>query len=161
MQRIELMNASTHDELSVSDTSGEVTEENSKELLPLEEELLLNKSENGGITSEEEEKMSGKGTDEGFETDPNKNDESAGYPTDDLSEEESQIQTEDNSFEGRSVKTSHNETKDTITSVPSSREEGQFDSAEMSNAGGFCLIICIAGTNTVKITIILKIVFKT
>ena len=103
MERIELMNMSTQDDLSMSDTSTDVSQEKSKELLPGEEGLLSGKGQNGGITSEEEEKQSV--TDEGLETDGNEtnekeNDNSAGYPSEDLSYKDSQIQTEDNSFEG-------------------------------------------------------------
>ena len=141
MERIELMNTFTQDDLSVSDTSADVSQEKSKELLPGEEELLSGKGQNGGITSEEEEKQSV--TDEGLETDRNEtnekeNDDSTGYPSEDLSDKDSQIQTEDNLFEGGSERTGYNENKDdTLTSIQSSREEGQFDSADISNAGGF------------------------
>ena len=117
----------------MSYTSADVSQEKSKE-------LLSDKGENGGITSEEERKQSV--TDEGLETDGNetnekKNDDSTGYPSEDLSNKDSQIQTEDNSFKGGCEKTEHNKTMDTLTSIQSSREEGQFDSADISNAGGF------------------------
>ena len=121
MERIDLKNKSTQDDLSVSDTSADVSQEKSKELLPGEEELLSGKGQNGGITSEEEEKQSV--TDEGLETDGNEtnekeNDDSTGYPSEDLSDKDSQIQTEDNSFEGGSERTGHNENKDdTLTSI--------------------------------------------
>ena len=120
------------------DTSADVSQEKSKELLPGEEELLSGKGQNGGIISEEEKQSV---TDEGLETDGNEtdekeNDDSTGYPSEDLSDKDSQI--EDNSFEGGSERTGHNENKDdTLTSIQSSREEGQFGSSDISNAGGF------------------------
>ena len=77
------------------DTSADVSQEKSKELLPGEEELLSGKGQNGGIISDKEEKQSV--TDKGLETDGNEtdekeNDNSTGYPSEDLSDKGSQIQ---------------------------------------------------------------------
>ena len=146
LKRIEIMNMSTQEEeVSVSDTSVDHSEDKSKELLNVQEELL---SDGNGITSEEEEKKSH--TDEGFETDANKHDDSAGSPS--KSDKETDLNTDDISFEGVTAKTLHNETIDMLTSIASSREEGQFDSAEISAMGGFCnyLYNSIAGRNMLK-----------
>ena len=109
LKRIELMNMSTQEEeVSVSDTSVDHSKDKSKELLNVQEELL---SDGNGITSEEEEKKSH--TDEGFETDANKHDDSAGSPSE--SDKETDLNTDDISFEGVTAKTFHNETIDTCS----------------------------------------------